>query len=53
MNLLFEHKNPFVESTWSSTCRFEIGSDIMNFLDKEDMPIRFHVKKLLNGESIY
>lgn len=53
MNLLFQHKNPFVDSTWSSTSRFEIGSDIMNVLDKEDMPIRFHVKKLLNGESIY
>jgi FkbM family methyltransferase len=53
MNLMFEHKNPLVESSWSSSCRFEIGNDIMNFFDEEDLPIRFHVKKLLNGECIF
>lgn len=51
--LKFEHNIPTSESSWSSSIKIELMSDIMSILDTDDFPVTLYVKKILNDDLLY
>lgn len=51
--LKFEHNSPINISSWSSSIRLELSSEILSILEEDDFPIKLSVKKILNDELLY